>query len=97
MAAADKALDTAGLQRLWSHIQAGFGNLQEQINNLEVTGDYVPLTRTINGKALSSDISLTADDVIAVSKTTTVIGGANYGTELPPTGVEGQIFFKLVT
>lgn len=63
MAAADKVLDTDGLQRLWSHIQAGFGDLQAQINNLEVTGAYVPLTRTINGKELSSDINLTAADV----------------------------------
>ena len=29
------ALDNTGLQRLWSHIQAGFGDLQAQINNTQ--------------------------------------------------------------
>lgn len=90
-------LDTNGLQRLWSHIQAGFGDLQAQINNLKNGSDFVPLTRKINSKELSEDINLTAEDVGAVSKTTPVIGGANYGTELPLTGIEGQIYFKKVT
>ena len=35
-------------------------------------GDYVPITRTVNGKALSTDISLTASDVGAVPTTRTV-------------------------
>lgn len=90
-------LDNTGLQRLWSHIQAGFGDLQAQINILKNGSDFVPLTRKINNKELSEDINLSAEDVGAVSKTTTVIGSVNYGTELPSTGVEGQIFFKQVT
>lgn len=60
-------LDNTGLQRLWSHIQAGFGDLQAQINNLTITGDYVPLTRKINNKELSEDITLNASDIGAVS------------------------------
>lgn len=31
-------LDNTGLKHLWSHIQAGFNDLQLQISNLEVTG-----------------------------------------------------------
>lgn len=38
--------------------------------------DYVPTTRTVNDKALSSDISLTADDVGAVPTARTVNGKA---------------------
>ena len=51
-------LDTGGLQRLWSHIQAGFGDLQAQINNLKNGSDFVPLTRKINNKELSEDINV---------------------------------------
>lgn len=65
-------LNTDGLQRLWSHIQAGFGDLQAQINNLSIVGDYVPLTRKINNKELSEDINLTAEDVGAVKNELTV-------------------------
>lgn len=61
-------LDNNGLQRLWSHIQAGFNDLQSQINNL---------TNTENSKL--------------------IIDSQNYGTTLPSTGVEGQVFFKKVT
>lgn len=52
------------------------------INGVELIGDkstedlhldqYVPTTRTVNGKALSSDITLTASDVNAVPTTRTV-------------------------
>lgn len=64
-------LDNIGLQRLWSHIQAGFGDLQAQINNLSISGDYVPLTRKINNKELSEDITLSAEDVGAASLSAT--------------------------
>ena len=70
-------LDNTGLQRLWSHIQAGFGDLQAQINNLSVVGDYVPLTRKINNKELSEDINLTAEDVGAAKSELTVSLVAN--------------------
>ena len=39
-------------------------------------GDYVPTTRTVNGKALSSNVSLLASDVGAVPTTRTVNGNA---------------------
>lgn len=65
-------LDNNGLQRLWNHIQAGFNDLQLQINNLTITGDYVPLTRKINNKELSSDINLSAADVGAAKNELTV-------------------------
>jgi hypothetical protein len=38
---------------------------------------YVPTTRTINGKALSSDISLTASDVSALPSNTTYVSSFN--------------------
>ena len=42
-------------------------NIQTQINNKAATTDVVPNTRTVNGKALSSNISLTASDVGAAT------------------------------
>lgn len=65
------ALDSGGLQRVWSHIQAGFGDLQAQINNLKNGSDFVPLTRKINNKELSEDINLSAEDIGAASLSTT--------------------------
>lgn len=50
-----KYLDSAGLSYLWSKIKAKF----------------VPQTRTINGKALSANISLSASDVGASSSSHT--------------------------
>lgn len=40
------------------------------------TGDYVPTSRKVNGKALSSDITLSASDVSAVPTSRTVNGKA---------------------
>lgn len=59
-------LTNEGLERLWNHICSGFNNLQSQINNLNIPSDYVPSTRKINNKELSSDIALSASDVGAV-------------------------------
>ena len=56
MAAADKALDTTGLQRLWSHIQAGFGDLQAQINNIDTpTTEEVVSDGSITRSKLATD------------------------------------------
>lgn len=74
MATVDKALDTAGLQRLCSRIQAVFGNLQAQINSLKNDSGFVPLTRKINNKELSEDINLTAGDVNAVPTSRAING-----------------------
>ena len=54
----------------------------------------VPTSRKVNGKALSSNISLTASDVGAVPK---ILTSAEYGTSLPAAGTAGRIFFKKVT
>jgi len=48
--------------------------LQNAINELDT--EKVPKTTTVNGKALSSNITLTASDVSAVPTTTTVNGNA---------------------
>ena len=65
------ALDNTGLQRVWSHIQVGFGILQAQINSLKNGSDFVPITRKINNKGLSEDINLSAEDVGAASLSAT--------------------------
>lgn len=44
------------------------------ITEAEADAKYVPLTRTINGEALSSDITLSADNVNAVPTTRTING-----------------------
>ena len=64
-------LDNTGLARLWEHINSLLGN-------------RVPATRTINGKALSSDITLSASDVGALA--TSSKGAANGVAELDSTG-----------
>ena len=68
-----KYLDLQRAQRLWSAVTARLGQ-------------YVPASRTVNGKALSANISLTASDVgappssHAATATTYGVGSAsNYG------------------
>lgn len=39
-------LDNTGLQRFWSHIQAGFGDLQAQINNTQSQIDNIDIPTT---------------------------------------------------
>lgn len=91
-------LSNTGLERLWTHIQTEFNDLQSGFSNLQSQiSNYVPITRTINSKELSDDIALTASDVGAIANDLPVVTSQNYGTALPSTGVEGQIFFKQVT
>lgn len=45
--------------------------LVEELNDLTLEG-YVPVTRTINGKSLSDNITLTAEDVGALPSTTVI-------------------------
>lgn len=61
-------LDKSGAQQLWDKTK----DLVAESSNL----DAVPTTRTINGNALSSDITLTAEDVGAVPTTRTINGKA---------------------
>lgn len=64
-------LDNTGLARLWEHINS-------------LLGSRIPATRTINGKALTSDITLNASDVGAIA--TSLKGAANGVAELDSTG-----------
>lgn len=57
-------LDEAGLQTLWTKIKNTFALIGHSHS------DYVPTSRTVNGKALSSDVTLTASDLNAM-------GGSN--------------------
>lgn len=64
-------LDNTGLARLWEHINS-------------LLGGRVPATRTINGKTLTSDITLNASDVGAIA--TSLKGAANGVAELDSAG-----------
>ena len=66
-----KFLDQAGLQHLWEKLK-------------EKLGGYVPTSRKVNGKALSEDINLSADDVSAIPASQK--GSANGVAELDESG-----------
>jgi len=64
------------------------------VNGIDLTG-YVPTSRTINSKALTSNISLTASDVGALPSNTTYVSSFNGSTgaityTAPVTSVNGQ-------
>ena len=63
-------------------------------NGIDLTG-YVPTSRTVNSKALTSNISLTASDVGALPSNTTYVSSFNGSTgaityTAPVTSVNGQ-------
>ena len=63
-------------------------------NGIDLTG-YVPTSRTINGKALTTNISLTASDVSALPSSTTYVSSFNGSAgaityTAPVTSVNGQ-------
>lgn len=67
---------------------------QELGSNVDLSG-YVPTSRTINNKALTGNISLTASDVGALSSSTTYVSSFNGSTgaityTAPVTSVNGQ-------
>ena len=67
---------------------------QELGTAVDLSG-YVPTSRTVNGKALTSDISLTASDVSALPSNTTYVSSFNGDTgaityTAPVTSVNGQ-------
>ena len=66
-----KFLDQAGLQYLWQKLK-------------EKLGGYVPTGRKVNGKALSADINLSAEDVSAIPASQK--GAANGVAELDESG-----------
>ena len=53
-------------------LNEALGKLQKSIDGKQASGSYVPTSRTINSKALSSDITLTASDVGALPDSTTI-------------------------
>lgn len=96
-------LDEAGLQALRTRLEAVYRRKDASISVgiSDVTGlqtaldDKVPTTRTVNGKALSSDIALTASDVGAITpliKTVTTTANSN-GT-LPAMSIGELKFYK---
>lgn len=73
---ATKYLDSEGLRYLWTKIKATFAL------TTHTHSDYVPTTRTVNGKVLSSNITLEASDVGALDDSTT-IPSAGTGSSYP--------------
>lgn len=63
-----------------NHIISNVNGLQSALN------DKVPSSRTVNGKALTSDISLTASNVGAISTTDGAVGASNLASDAVQTG-----------
>ena len=51
-------------------LNIAIAKLEHQIDAKQPSGSYVPTTRTVNGKALSADITLSASDVSALPSNT---------------------------
>ena len=71
------------------------GSAWEELGSSVDLSSYVPTDRTINGKALTSNISLTASDVSALPASTTYVSSFNGSTgaityTAPVTSVNGQ-------
>ena len=71
------------------------GSTWQELGTAVDLSGYVPTSRTINGKALTSNISLTASDVSALPSSTTYVSSFNGSTgsityTAPVTSVNGQ-------
>ena len=71
------------------------GSTWQELGTATDLSGYVPTSRTINGKALSSNISLTASDVSALPSSTTYVSSFNGESgaityTAPVTSVNGQ-------
>lgn len=71
------------------------GSAWQELGTAVDLSGYVPTSRTINGKALTSNISLTASDVSALPSSTTYVSSFNGSTgaityTAPVTSVNGQ-------
>lgn len=71
------------------------GTAWQELGTATDLSGYVPTTRTVNGKALSTNISLTASDVSALPSNTTYVSSFNGSTGAityvaPVTSVNGQ-------
>lgn len=73
-----------------NHIIGNVDGLQSALDGKSDTGhthnNLVPTSRTVNGKALTSDISLTASDVGAISTTDGAVGTNNLASDAVQTG-----------
>lgn len=71
------------------------GSVWQELGTAVDLSGYVPTSRTVNGKALSADISLTASDVSALPSNTTYVSSFNGSSgavtyTAPVTSVNGQ-------
>ena len=64
--------DSASAVAAGDTINQAIGKIEKTLDGKQASGSYVPTTTTVNSKALSSDITLSASDVGAVPTTTTV-------------------------
>lgn len=73
-----------------NHIISNVDGLQSALDGKSDTGhthnNLVPTSRTVNGKALTSDISLIASDVGAISTTDGAVGTNNIASDAVQTG-----------
>ena len=53
-------------------LNVALAKLENALDGKQASGSYVPTTRTVNGKALSSNITLSASDVSALPSSTTI-------------------------
>ena len=53
-------------------LNVALAKLENALDGAQASGSYVPTTRKVNGKALSSDITLSASDVSALPSSTTI-------------------------
>ena len=53
-------------------LNTALGKIQKTLDGKQASGSYVPTSRTVNGKALSSNITLSASDVSALPSSTVV-------------------------
>lgn len=66
---ADSADGGKAKRLLWSNVKAALGKL------------FVPLTRKVNGKALTKDVTLTGDDIaVSIADSTPISGAVKYRT-----------------
>mgnify|MGYP000444525396 FL=1 len=66
---ADSADGSKAKRLLWSNVKAALGKL------------FVPLTRTVNGKTLAEDVTLTGDDIaVSIADSTPISGAVKYRT-----------------
>lgn len=69
--------DGTGSVNGWDTLKNRVTNVENNKADKSELSDYVPTTRTVNGKALSQNINLDADDVGALPDTTTYVSTVN--------------------